>query len=131
MEMKKFTLKIVAAFLLAAISGPSLATSITRHVECICSIIQLVATPEKYKGQIITVRGVVGFNGIIPMIYLTAEHEHLGIDENAIRLGVEPLPEDTFKRLEKFKGKYVEVYGEFNGSAITVVSGVDLVSVKN
>lgn len=129
--MKKFTLKIVAALLLAAISGPSFATSITRHVECICSIIQLVATPEKYKGQIITVRGVVGFNGRAPMIYLTAEHERLGINESAIRLGVEPLPEDTFQRLEKFKGEYVEIYGEFNGSVITVVSGVDLVSVKN
>lgn len=129
--MKKFKLKIAATFLLAAISGPSFSTSITRHVECICSIIQLVANPEKYNGQIITARGVVGFNGRVPMIYLTAEHERLGISESAIRLGVEPLPEDTYQRLEKFKGKYVEIYGEFNSSAITVVSGVELVSVKN
>ena len=129
--MKKYLLKFVAAFLLTTISWPSFATSITRHVECICSIIQLVATPEKYKDLIITVRGVVGFNGRVPMLYLTAEHERMAINESAIRLGVEPLPEDTFKRLEKFKGKYVEIYGEFNGSDITVVSGVDLVSVKN
>ena len=89
------------------------------------------ATPEKYKGQIITVRGVVGFNGRVPMVYLTAEHERLAINESAIRLGIESLPEDTFKRLEKFKGRYIEIYGEFNGSVITVVSGVDLVSIKN
>lgn len=78
----------------------------------------------------VTASGVVGFEGKVPMVYLTAVHARLGINENAIRLGAELLPEDTYQRLRKFEGKYVEVYGEFKNSAFTVVSGVDLVPVK-
>ena len=128
--MTKIKFKILILLFISSISGSCIATSLDTYVECFCSVIKLVSSPEKYDGRIITASGVVGFIHNEPFIFLSTEHERLKLIENAIKIEVSGLNEDLYKKLKKSKGKYVEVYGKFQGTSFSAVRSIENLNKK-
>lgn len=122
--------KIIIILLLVSLSQVCFSDSVTKYVECFCSIMELIADPEKYNGKIITAKGVVGFINEKPMIYLTAEHARLGITENSIQIEIEALTKESYGALKKYEGTYVEIHGKFQNRSFAVVSEVKKVSAR-
>ena len=77
------------------------------------SLIRLIANPEKYDGEIVTVVGFLRLEFEGNMIYLHEEDFKHGISENAVRIGI------TKKQRPEFENKnmcYVLVVGTFKAA---------------
>ena len=79
------------------------------------SIINLIATPEKYHNKLVRVIGVgrIEFEG--NTLYLSKDDYLYGVHKNAIWISVNyKALNTTEKELEKWNGKYVILEGIFN-----------------
>ena len=78
------------------------------------SIIQVLATPEKYYGKGICVNGYLQYEFESYYLYLTKESCDMYITENAIPLYFSDLPTEIKEEdLEKLNGRYVALGGDF------------------
>ena len=104
--------KISALFILLTLYGPG---AVPKQLPPGVSIIQLIANPEKYNGQIVT---VIGFMTIAPesdMLYLSHEDYQHAIVPNAVWIERNPHIMADVERLDL---NYVEVVGTFTTDTI-------------
>lgn len=78
------------------------------------SIIQLIATPEKYHEKAVSVVGVGRIEFEANGLYLTKEHYNLRVPNTAIWIDIESNESLDREQLSKYNGKYVIVEGIFN-----------------
>lgn len=75
------------------------------------SMVQLIANPEKYHGQIVHVIGFVHLEFEGNVIYLHHEDFQYRLDKNGLCLSV---TEEIWKERDKYNNEYVIVEGTFN-----------------
>lgn len=75
------------------------------------SIIQLIATPERYHGKVVRIVGFVRLEFEGNAIYLHQEDLKHGLTTNGLWLSV---TDEIEKRADKYSDKYVLVEGTFN-----------------
>lgn len=79
------------------------------------SIINLIATPEKYDGMLVRVIGVVNFGFEDNGLFFSHEDYKKSITKNAIRIEMSSSPLNTeYHMFSKFNGKYVIIEGIFS-----------------
>ena len=93
------------------------------------SLIKLFSNAEKYEGKPVSVAGVLG-RGRGDDNYVL--YFDLGSQENAVRINslIIVSDEETRKGLSEMCGKYVLVFGNFNGDAPRGLESGMLVDVK-
>lgn len=77
------------------------------------SLIQLIATPEAFHGQIVTVAGVIRLDFEGTALYYSKADSTWGLAMNSIWLRLEREQIENYKNLE---GQYVLLEGRFNHS---------------
>ena len=75
------------------------------------SMIQLIATPEKYHGKWVKLIGVPCIDFEADSIWLSLEHFKNKVYGNSIHLKIENVKINEYK---KYNGKYVILTGKFN-----------------
>jgi len=78
------------------------------------SIVQLVATPEKYDGNLVDVVGFLNFGFEGDWLFLHKEDYDNGIDANAVRV---ERTKDMMRDIEKVHRNYVHIVGVFRQEA--------------
>jgi hypothetical protein len=105
--MRRSLALILALIVLASISSPQ-----SRPARPIAvSMIQLIATPDKYDGKIVAVTGFLNLQYEGDAIYLHREDYRNDILENSF--GVDTT-EDMRKNKETLQQKYVRIVGAFH-----------------
>jgi hypothetical protein len=76
------------------------------------SLVNLIATPERFDGVYVNVQGVAYFDSkhYINAIFLTREDKVRGNTSNAVFLYLSP----ALRNLDRLNGKYVTVQGKFS-----------------
>src|SRR5437016_4662724 len=79
------------------------------------SLINLIATPEKYDGKLIQVQGVCAFEFEGEALYLTRDDWKYGSTRNAVWANYDTLGTEPWDRrfMFKFHGRRVQVEGYF------------------
>ncbi len=80
------------------------------------SLIQLIATPERYDGQRVRVIGLVSYRFESQALYPSKEDYRLVNQASAIWLAVDPDDRLRDERARRLHGKYAEVVGVFDAS---------------
>ncbi len=75
------------------------------------SIIQLIATPERFHNKFVLVIGFVNLKFEGDAVYLSEEHYKHGLTKDAVWLN---LTEEIGKNKEQYNGKYCLIMGKFN-----------------
>lgn len=100
------------------------------------SMIKLIATPEKYSGQVIPVEGYLHVQPEDQRLYLCKEHGEYLVDSNALNVSFaksnlllqpddrKPLPRNRDQALYKFDKKYVILVGKFTPGKLSEVTRV-------
>ncbi len=82
------------------------------------SMVQLLATPEKYHNKIVTIVGVGWLKFEENQICLTRDHLRAMATKNCFWLGSfeeEKWDSELLMKIKEFNGSYVKVTGRFNG----------------
>jgi hypothetical protein len=78
------------------------------------SLVALIAAPERYHGKQVVVSGFMYLQRERSALYIgKADFQH-ALFKNAVYL---VIPNESFERIYRFNGCYVEVRGTFNGKA--------------
>jgi hypothetical protein len=104
--------KILVLIVLLTICGPA---AVPKQLPPAISIIQLIANPEKYNGQTVTVMGFMTIAFESDMLYLSYEDYQHAIVPNAVWFERNPhIMADS----EKLDLNYVEIIGTFTTDTI-------------
>jgi hypothetical protein len=104
--------RISVLFILLALCGPS---AVPKQLSPGISIIQLIANPEKYNGQTVTVTGFMTIAFESDFLYLSYEDYQHAIVSNAVWFERNP---HIIADSEKLDMNYVEVVGTFTTDTI-------------
>lgn len=119
---------VIGAAAVLAVSAPAIVAG-QQQKPVRVSLVQLVATPERYDGKQVSVVGflVFGFEG--DGLYLHKEDYDNGIDANAVRVD---RTQDMSRDLEKLNRNYVQIVGAFRqeGSPFGFASEGHIVNVQ-
>ena len=84
------------------------------HSSIDVSLINLIATPEKYDGKLVRVIGISFLEFESNGLYLSKEDLENGVTKNALWIEINPQTVGkTEKELSKYNGKYILVEGVF------------------
>ncbi len=109
MRNKSFTIIIVIASFVLFGFGEANRKSIS------VSMINLIATPDKYHGKLVRVIGVSNLEFEGYKIYLSKEHRDIGVTKNSIWISIDyDSVGKTEDKLVKYNGQYVLVEGIFD-----------------
>lgn len=97
------------------------------------SLIQLIATPEKYDGKKVSVTGVINVGFEVDLLYLTKDDWKYGINTNSIALNFRTdnrlnLPLEELER--DICGNYVEINGIFKFEGYGLLTDISSVYCK-
>jgi hypothetical protein len=79
----------------------------------LCSLINLIATPEKYHNQKVIVLGVARVEPELRALYFCREHVELNVQFTSVWLKLEDA-ETTITNPERFNGEYIVVEGVYD-----------------
>jgi len=104
-------MKTFAALLILTLFSTSSGYNATPDGPTVVSLIQLIATPEKFDGKLVSVEGFLHIGREAQLLYLGQEDYKHGLDGDALWFH---LDENMAKDASKLNRNYVGIVGVFN-----------------
>jgi hypothetical protein len=110
---KTAALGLLCALLAATLASCTLSQESPEPIVCYCSMVSLLADPERYDGKRVPTEGVATIGFEASAIYLSKEDARHHVLSNGIGIALpeDPTPRNDFRHLE---GKYVLGEGRFH-----------------
>ena len=106
-------MSVIACFIILVFSMSGILMAQNKNITKGCSIINLIATPEKYHNQKVRVIGFAKIEFEGNAIYLSENDAKVRISSNALWLSIGK----DFKKYRPLHNKYVIVEGRFDANA--------------